>query len=100
MLWQQNRESLLAYALTSTLGGLRGTVKRRGSTAPLAARITVGNSTTVTRSTKLWGDFYRPLAPSRTPYVVRVTAPGGALQTFQVTVPFDGRGAVLNVVFP
>ena len=146
ILWQQNKDSLLQYALWSTLGGLRGAVKRRSTatnSTGLEAFITgaagsgcwaagwwllharlvwqaqgaaqqgprralpppprpplppaVNGSSTVTRSAKA-GDFYRPLAPSRWPYVVRVTVPSrNSTQVFSVIVPFSGQGVQLNV---
>ncbi len=148
----QNRAPMTQYALWSTLGGLRGSVRRRGTLAPLEARITgapgpqlparlacvvagpcpgslchrtaasvcasarppaahsslccplppaVGASSTVTRTTKRFGDFYRPLAPSNTPYLVRVAVPAlNWTQSFNVTVPYTGRGALLNVIVP
>lgn len=92
---------MIQYALWSTLGGLRGSVRRRGTLAPLEARITVSGSTTVTRPTKRFGDFYRPLPPSAKPYLVRVAVPAlNWTQSFNVTVPASGRGALLNVIVP
>lgn len=57
---------------------------------------------TVTKTSKQFGDFYRPLAPRPVPYIVRVSLPppSNATQTFSVTVPFTGAGAALHVVFP
>lgn len=37
--WELNRDAMLQYALRSTLGGLTGTVVRKGTNAPLDARI-------------------------------------------------------------
>lgn len=61
---------------------------------------TVNGSSTVTRSGKQLGDFYRPLVPSRWPYVVRVTVPStNTTHVFpNVMVPFSGQGVQLNVI--
>lgn len=56
---------------------------------------------TLTKTGKLFGDFYRPLAPRLAPYTIKVTLPAtNATQTFNVTVPYTGAGVALNVVFP
>lgn len=151
----QNSSPMLQYALFSTLGGLRGTVRRRSTLAPLEARITgvpgrlppggilgawplvfgrglgsivvpavafwarsltccsppspcafpwpsvVNGSSTVARTTKRFGDFYRPLAPSDRLYLVRVAVPSlNWTRSFNVTVPASGAGALLNVMVP
>lgn len=101
-LFKNNLDSMTSYALTSTFGGLRGTVKQRSTGKPLTAAITVGNSSFITRSSKAFGDFYRPLAPGK--HNVTVALPGvrraGSVQTFTVTVPASGAGAKLAVTFP
>lgn len=101
-LFNNNLDSMTAYALTSTFGGLRGTVKQRSTGKPLVATITVDNSTFITRSSKAFGDFYRPLAPGK--HNVTVALPGvrraSSVQTFTVTVPPSGAGAQLAVTFP
>lgn len=120
---------------------LRGTVRRRGTNAPLRANITgvlavlpvpacfllwfavaqmpaaaclppqpaalhlrlhsaVAGRSTVTRSGNRFGDFYRPLAPSRTPYRVKVEVAGKRPRYFNVAIPADGSGATLAVTFP
>lgn len=62
----------------------------------------VDNSTFITRSSKAFGDFYRPLAPGK--HNVTVALPGvrraSSVQTFTVTVPPSGAGAQLAVTFP
>ena len=61
----------------------------------------VNNSTTVTRTTRRFGDFYRPLAPSDRPYLVRVAVPSlNWTRAFNVTVPASGAGSLLNVLVP
>lgn len=61
----------------------------------------VNGSSTVTRTTKRFGDFYRPLAPSDRPYLVRVAVPSlNWTRSFNVTVPAGGAGALLNVMVP
>lgn len=104
-LFTDNLDAMLQLALRSTLGGVRGRVSRKGSGAPLQALVRVNGSSTVTRSSKQFGAFYRPLAPSPFPYVVRVSLPaaGGKreqVRTYRVRVPDDGSGAVVNAVFP
>lgn len=55
----------------------------------------------MTRTTKRFGDFYRPLAPSDRPYLVRVAVPSlNWTRSFNVTVPAGGAGALLNVMVP
>lgn len=66
------------------------------------ARISVNGSQVLTRTNKRFGDFYRPLAPSRWPYSVKVwpAANPSDVKTFLVKVPADGRGVQLDVTFP
>ncbi|PSC74500.1 carboxypeptidase D [Micractinium conductrix] len=98
-LFNHNLDSMLAYATTTTFGGLRGFVRQRGSSKPLDARITVSGSKFVARTNPRFGNFYRPLAPGN--YTVRVAKKdGSAASTHKVTVPESGAGAVLSVTFP
>ncbi|KAI3424727.1 hypothetical protein D9Q98_008116 [Chlorella vulgaris] len=101
VLFDNNLLSMLDLVLRSTLGGLRGKVRRQGTGAPLEAKIRVIGSTTMTTSTKKFGDFYRPLAPSATPYLVAVRLPGRTeTRLFNVTIPASGAGVSLAVTFP
>jgi len=75
---------------------------------PPCCRAAVSGSSTVTRTQKKFGDFYRPLAPGR--YTVTITALNstrsgasreGPLPTItkEVVVPSTGNGFNLTVVF-
>ncbi|KAL4436066.1 hypothetical protein ABPG77_005514 [Micractinium sp. CCAP 211/92] len=100
LLWENNRDALLAFPLAAAYGGVWGTVREQGKLRgqkglelpPLGgANITVvGNNMSVLTREGL-GDYYRPLAPGR--YTVQVTKEGYEPFTVNLTVPTDGSGA-------
>lgn len=105
MLWENNRDALLAFPLAAAYGGVWGTVReegrlrgKKGQELPRlgGANITVvGNNVSVVSREGL-GDYYRPLAPGR--YTVRVTKEGYKPFTVNLTVPTDGSGAQRHFV--
>ncbi|KAI7836828.1 hypothetical protein COHA_009329 [Chlorella ohadii] len=110
-LWEDNKDSLLAFPLVAAYGGLWGTVREEGSlrgskgreVAPLGgANITVLAAATGEEQ-PAWvlsraglGDYYRPLAPGR--YTVVVSKEGYKPFAANFTVPADGSGAQRHFV--
>ncbi|KAL4422479.1 hypothetical protein ABPG75_008676 [Micractinium tetrahymenae] len=105
LLWENNRDALLAFPLAAAYGGVWGTVREQGKLRsqkgqelpPLGgANITVvGNNMSVFSREGL-GDYYRPLAPGR--YTVLVTKEGYRPFMVNLTVPTDGSGAQRHFV--
>lgn len=82
-LWEDNRESMLAY-LASVHMGVRGIVSDRGSGAPVFAEVTIRGNAQPVFSDPDVGDYHRLLLPGR--YWVRVNAPGYLEYRGRVTV--------------
>lgn len=101
-LWDDNRDALIALAISSALGGVTGTVTlpstRRNAAAaadiPLPATISVAGISWNTSAHLPFGFYARPLAPGD--YTVTASYSGYASVSKAVTVPADGSGAKLD----
>jgi carboxypeptidase D len=94
-IWQENKDALLALALTASLGGARGSVTSAASGAPVAATLYVKSSSGVQvpfYSDPATGFYARPLAPGR--YTLVATAPGFEAAEAELVVPSNGAGVV------
>jgi carboxypeptidase D len=97
-IWAENRDALLALALTASLGGARGSVKSAEG-KPLGATLVVKSSSGKAvpfYSDPATGFFARPLAPGR--YTVVASAPGYVAASAEVVVPAGGAGVVNDFV--
>eukprot|EP00878_Enallax_costatus_P024848 GHUV01026540.1.p1 GENE.GHUV01026540.1~~GHUV01026540.1.p1 ORF type:complete len:416 (+),score=69.75 GHUV01026540.1:694-1941(+) len=100
-LWDDNRDALIALAVSSALGGVTGTVTstaaRRNAGAaetPLPATISVQGISWKTTAHLPFGFYARPLAPGQ--YTITASYGGYASVSKAVTVPADGSGARLD----
>jgi carboxypeptidase D len=92
-LWNDNRESMFAYAEAVHVG-VRGLVRDKLTGEPLYAQIKVqGNPQRVYTDPDV-GDYYRMLLPGT--YRLRYSAPGYRTKSRDVTVT-DGRAVRVNV---
>ncbi len=93
-LWDDNRESMLAYAEAADIG-VRGKVRDKPTGAPLYAKVEViGNDQPVFTDPDV-GDYHRMLLPGT--YTLKFSAPGYKNKKKQDVVVTDGRAVKVNV---
>ena len=94
-LWNDNRESMLAY-LEAARWGARGLVTDAANGRPVYARVTVGGNTQPVFTDPDVGDYHRLLRPGT--YTLTFSAPGYAPRTVSgVTVAAGGPTTRLDV---
>ena len=93
-LWEDNRESMLAYLETAQTG-VRGIVTDADTGAPIYAQISVaGNSQPVFTDPDL-GDYHRMLLPGT--YTLMISAPGYPTGTVEGVTVAGGAAVVVDV---
>ena len=93
-LWDDNRESMLAYAEASHIG-VQGVVRDKGTGGPLYARVEViGNDQPVFTDPDK-GDYHRMLLPGT--YDLRYSAPGYKSKRRHDVIVADGEAVKVNV---
>jgi hypothetical protein len=95
-IWGENKDALVDYALTASLGGARGSVTGAGG-RPVAATLHVKGAAGGGKPVPFYSDpatgFYaRPLAPGR--HLLVVAAEGHEPAEAEVVVPEGGAGVV------
>lgn len=93
-LWEDNRESLLAYIEQAQIG-VRGLVTDGSTGRPVAATILVANNPIPVFTDPDVGDFHRLLLPGT--YALTVKANGYATRIVAGVVVSDGEAAVVDV---